>query len=325
MAQLVNTILISVVAFFAFLAVFGLLGGAPKGDPPPSGPSVHLAGITARWEDAGAVAARGRGDAAAPEDAEASSPGPSGNAGIILQMTIANGGSASARVTSATYSATSNGVTFDESTEAIEATIAPRRNGTVLVHVRVPTSAVALWWPAYASADELSGLRLQGELRVFDAAGEHQLPFAWSSQWQGALASGLDRAAFACRPGDPVCVPDVAASWSGADLRAELVVVPNEDTLAMVTAGRLDLHLADHLIASSELRPLQSNGALAAALAGDTAALAMWLPDHVERCESSPLEWRLTLDITRSDGTPQTVTWSIRGTFQTHWLCGVSP
>lgn len=309
MAQIVNTVLISVVAFFAFLALFGYFGGVPAPAPPPA-TEPRLTGVSAAWNGSGG---EGSGEG---------SGGP-----ILVSLVVHNPGREAARSTGVAYAAVSNGVVWTESSKSVDVPVLPGRNATVRFALQPSPAAAADWWAAYGAASEGSGLTVTGSLDVVGADGAHALPFEWRSTWQGGLARSLSGAT-TCTPANDAfaqepCLAAATATWAAGRLVLRLDVANPGHEDADLARGEAILRLGGETVARGVLDgarvPAGGSASLSTTLLAEPGGLSDWFPAHLARCERSVEE--LDIRLVRP-GSPD-IEWTLEGTFETHLVCGV--
>lgn len=275
MTRLINTVLITVVAFFVFLGVFWQFAGGGTGAGPRGAPTVTA--LSPQWQG--------------------SPPH------ILVGMTVHNPAADPARPSALSYEATVDGQVVDHAVgkPLTDAPIPPKGDGPVQFMVTLPTGFAVSWWTAYMQHAETSDVRIHGTVSLRRADGPHEAPFEWRSSWTGTLAKDLGNAAANCEPNaTDVCLSGAQFSWKSGALHADLVLRnPGAKPVALgnatvgldfgghaVVAGRVDL---------AQSVPAGGSATVPLTLAFSQPAIAAWWPEHAARCERTPVAFALDL------------------------------
>jgi len=274
--RLINTALITVVAFFVFLGVFWQFAGGGTGAGPRGDPTVTA--LAPQWQG----------------------KPPS----ILMRMTVHNPSTAVARPVALSYNATIDGKVVDHANARPVADAAPipaRGDGPVQFTVTLPDGFAEAWWASYAQHAESSDLRVKGTVTLRRDDGLHDAAFEWRSAWTGTLAKDLGNTAANCDPNaTDVCLASSAFSWRSGALHADLVLRnPGPQAVALGnTSVRLDF--GGHAVVSGRVDlvktiPAGSDATVPLTLAFSPPAIASWWPEHVARCERTPVTFALDL------------------------------
>ena len=280
MTRLVNAALITVVAFFVFLGVFWQFSG-DGGEARPPGGAPAVTGVAASWQ-------------------------PAAEREMLLELQVDNPSSLESRVTAVSYEAETDGHLFDS---AVARPLAPavaipgRGEAPVRIAVDLPEDFVLTWWPAYMADGEGADLRIVGTLAVKRDDGSREVGFEWRSSWQGELADGLSGAARNCAEGDPdVCLEDSRFFWRDGALHADLAFANPGTQAVAVRNTTFQLLFGDRPVVDGEVDLARTIGASGEAevglvLAFSPEAMQAWWPDHLARCERSPVALRMDLQV----------------------------
>lgn len=309
MTRFINAVLISVFAFFVFLGVFWQFAGGGTGAGPRGEPAV--VNITPRWQ-------------------------PGVEQELLVELAVLNPGS-EGKVTSVSYEALVDGQVVDRALARVPPgpaiTIPTNEQGAVRFPVDLPDGFAVTWWPDYMEDAEDSDLSIQGTVGLRRGDGEHEAPFEWRSSWKGELAQHLTDAAANCDP-DPqdLCLQESRFFWEDGALHATLTLHnPGPDPVAVRNAT-LKLNFGEHAVVSGkvdlvrEVRP-GDDAEVQLALSFSQTAIAAWWPDHIARCERTPLSLGMDLQaqsLPDPDEPSQVTTlqWTFpASTFSTRFVC----
>lgn len=311
MTRFINAVLISVLAFFVFVGVFWqVMGDGAEGRTP--GGAVTVTDVEARWQ---------------PEQERE----------MLIELTLRNPSSLPARATAITYRAEVDGALVDSAvarplSEATSARIAGRADGALALPVDLPEGFILEWWPAYMAEAEEAELRVQGTLDVQREDGDRDVAFEWRSSWTGGLASSLSDAVANCSPGEEdLCVGESRFFWEDGGLQADLGLRnPGADPVGLHNMT-ISVLFGERAVVADEVdlaRQVAPGGAteVGLALTFSQAALAAWWPDHLARCERTPVALRLGLEVESlggdDEGALATVQWTFpAASFQTRFVC----
>lgn len=314
MTRFINAVLISVLAFFVFLGVFWqVMGDGADGRTPGGAPTVTA--VEARWQ---------------PEQERE----------LLLEVTLHNPSSLDARATALTYKAEVDGRLVDSAisrplSQDVAPTIEGRGDTTIRVPVDLPADFVLTWWPDYMANGESSELRIQGSLDVQREDGDRDATFEWRSAWEGELASSLSGAVANCSAGsEDLCLDSAEFFWKEGALHADLSFSnPGADAVGLHNMS-ITLLFGERAVVAGEVdlgRRVASDGDtdVGLALTFSPAAMQAWWPDHLARCERTPVALRIGLEVeTLADGQEPgqgdfaTVQWTFpASSFQTRFVC----
>lgn len=222
-----------------------------------------------------------------------------------MAVTLHNPAGQEGRITAVSYAAHVDGVLVDEAIARVPSgdpvVVPPKDQATVRFPVDLPEDFILDWWPAYMKAGEDAELRIQGSVDLRRDDGIHPATFEWRSSWTGQLADHLTSAVRNCDPvPTDLCMADSEFFWKDGALHATLKLHnPGPETLSLrnstvrllfgeraVVSGNVDL--------ARELRP-GSDIEVDLALSFSQQAVTAWWPEHVARCERTPLSLGMQL------------------------------
>jgi LEA14-like dessication related protein len=311
LTRFINTVLITVFAFFVLLGVFwqfagGGTGAGERGDP-------TVTDITPHWQ-------------------------PSSPQELLVDLQVYNPAGQEGRIASITYEALVDGKVVDKAIARVPAgpSIVVPGKGEAGVHfpVDLPDGFAVTWWPQYMKDGEDAELSIQGTVSLRRDDGAHDAAFEWRSKWTGELADRLSEAVQNCdaTPTD-LCMASSEFFWKDGTLHATLKLHnPGPDAVSIrnatvrllfgeraVVSGNVDLVRELHAGADADVD---------LALSFSQKAIAAWWPDHIARCERTPLVMGMDLQAhTIPDGPddPGHVTslqWTFPASpFQTRFVC----
>jgi LEA14-like dessication related protein len=287
MNRAVNTVLVTLLAFFVFLAVLVYLTGptAPDGaggdDAGPEGEDIPTATSSASPSQAptpDAVVLR--------EVTTAWRQGAYGSADLVVGLTLANGHAAAIPVEDISYEITFNGEPVRRGNWA-GAVLAAGTTSSIDGAIAFDESLTQRWWDELTFAAGRPTVRIAGDIRP---AGLDAIPFAWEAQADGDLGAQLFRDARNCGGDDPVCITDERVDWFAGTVRWTLGVentltedVSLFDGSVTVVLGGVEVSSAgfgDRVLAPGERAEIVVD------LAFDDAIHQWWGP-HALDCESS--------------------------------------
>jgi LEA14-like dessication related protein len=311
LTRFINTVLITVFAFFVFLGVFwqfegGGTGAGARGDP-------TVVDLTPTWQNASG------------ED-------------LLLAVKVHNPAGQEGRVSSISYQAKVDGDLVDEAVARVPAgppTVVPAK-GDAVVHVPVdlPDSFILDWWPQYMEDGEDAELTIQGTVSLRRDDGVHDATFEWRSKWTGELAERLTAAVRNCdETPDDLCMAKSDFFWEDGALHATLSLHNPGPEAVAVRNATVRLFFGDETVVSGDvdlvrnLTP-ESDTEVDLALSFSQRAIAEWWPDHIARCERTPVVLGMdlqahTLPSDPDDpGTVTTLQWTFPSSpFQTRFVC----
>lgn len=315
MTRFINAVLISVVAFFVFVGVFWqLMGDGAGGGTPGSAPTVS--NVEARWQ---------------PEQERE----------MLIDLTLRNPSSLPARATAITYRAEVDGRLVDSAVsrplgEDVAPRIEGREEGSVKIAIDLPEDFILSWWPTYMEEAEKADLRVVGTLDVRRDDGDRDVEWEWRSSWEGGLAAQLSEAVQNCGSGaEDLCLDDAEFFWQEGGLQADLGFDnPGADPVALHNMT-ITLLFGDRPVVAGDVdlgRTVAAEGEeeVGLALTFSQAAMAAWWPDHLARCERTPVALRIGLEVeVLADGSDDdaggsfaTVQWTFPASpFQTRFVC----
>lgn len=311
MTRLINAILITVFAFFVFLGVFWQFAGGGTGAGPRGEPSVEA--IEPRWQPG-----------AGPE--------------LLVDLRVHNPAGLDGELASVSYEALLDGRVLDRAVARVPfsgpVAIGPESEANVAFAVDLPERFANDWWASYMRSGEKAELRIHGAVELRREDGVHEAPFEWRSTWTGELAERLEAAVRNCdaTPTD-LCMAGSSFEWRDGSLRATLTLRnPGTEAVAVRNAS-LRLLFAERPVVSGGVDLVQrldpgAEAEVELALAFAPDAIAAWWPDHVARCERTPVALGMDLQahsIPRGSETESEVTtlqWTFpASTFQTRFAC----
>lgn len=310
MTRLINAVLIAVVAFFVVLGVFWQFAGGGTGAGPRGEPAVSA--VVPRWQ-------------------------PAGQQEIAVELTVHNPAGTPGKITAVTYELLVDGEPLDRATARVPPSgpvdVPAKGDGTVRFGLDLPDAFATQWWTQYMQKAEASDLRIQGSVTLQRDDGAHEAPFEWRSSWTGDLAKKLEAAVRNCDGSSGLCLEDSQFSWKDGALHARLTLHnPGPDTVS-VRNTTLRLLFGDTPVVNGDVDLVREilpgdDAQVDLALGFSQAGIAAWWPDHVARCERSPVALGLDLQAhtvasgndTASDVT--TLQWVFpASTFQTRFVC----
>jgi LEA14-like dessication related protein len=312
--RFINAVLISVFAFFVFLGVFWQFTGHGSQEHKPGGAATVTA-VMPHWQ-------------ADPTQE------------LLLDVKVHNPSSLPGKVPTVSYQATVDGKSIDLAVArpiaGLPVTIPGKSDATVHVPVDLPDDFVVQWWPSYMAGGEAADLRIHGSLAVRRDDVNRDAPFEWHSHWQGALATSLSDAVANCDQsggGGDLCLQGSKFFWKDGALHATLRMHNPGDQAVMVGNTTITLLFADRAVVNGNVDVAQQvpPGDDAQVGLGPTfsqSAMAAWWPDHLARCERTPVAFRMELQVNpvSGDGTSNEVTtlqWTFpAAAFQTRFACG---
>ncbi|MHB1260944.1 MAG: hypothetical protein ACYC2H_04430 [Thermoplasmatota archaeon] len=311
MTRFINTVLITVFAFFVILGVFWQFAGGGTGAGERGDPTVTA--ISPSWQPA-----------AAQE--------------MLVELTVHNPAGQEGRIASVTYEAIVDGDVVDKAVARVPpgpaVIVPPKAEAVVHVPVDLPEDFVLTWWPTYMEDGEAAELSIRGTVALRRDDGLHDAGFEWRSKWTGELAERLTAAVRNCeaQPND-LCLASSQFFWKEGTLHASLSLHnPGPDAIA-VRNSTVRLLFGDEVVVSGKVdfvRELDpgSDTDVELALSFSQKAIAAWWPDHLERCERTPLELGMTLQAhslpngTEGPGAVTTLQWTFPAPpFQTRFVC----
>lgn len=311
MTRFINTVLITVFAFFVFLGIFWQFAGGGTGAGARGDPSV--VDVAPRWQPA------------APQE-------------LLVALTVYNPAGQEGRIASITYKATIDGTTVDEAIARVPPgpaiDVPAKGEAPVDFPVDLPDGFIADWWPEYRAHGEAVELVISGSVVLRRDDGTHEAPFEWRSEWTGQLAERLTEAVKNCddEPSD-LCLEESEFFWKDGTLHARLVLHnPGPDPVAIRNAT-LRVLFGERTVVSRDIdlvRELQpdADAEVELALGFSQPAIDQWWPEHIARCERTPLVVGMDLqahDLPDSEDDPGSVTtlqWTFPAApFQTRFVC----
>lgn len=307
MTRFINTTLIGLVAFFAFLAVLWLFvdpaaPGLATQDDAPKG-AVRVTGSDAQWV-ASDLGTR-----------------------LAVDLDLRNTGPAAA-VTQVAYRVTLDGQLLAASSEDPPATLPADSDGTVRFNVELPATFAGEWWRSYATRGESSTLRVDGTVTVRAATSDQRVPFQWQSAWNGDLVDRLSDSPQECPgPPAPMCLDEIKVAWKAGRLQTTIVLRNDQSEPVIVRNGTFRLVFEDVAVAGGRLEEALTiapgeDADITAQLAFDDGALMQWWAGHVARCETSRLSLDVGLETEGVDATVSQVDWDILAApYRTAFAC----
>jgi LEA14-like dessication related protein len=311
LTRFINTVLITVFAFFVFLGIFwqfagGGTGAGARGDP-------TVVDIEPRWQPA------------SPQE-------------LLVDLTVHNPAGQEGRVSSITYEAKVDGVVVDKAIARVPTgpavIVDPKADGSVQFPVDLPEGFIVQWWPDYMKDAEDTELSIAGTVALRRDDGTHAAPFEWRSSWTGKLADRLTEAVQNCddQPTE-LCMKESRFFWKDGTLHATLTFHnPGPETVA-IRNSTIRLLFADRAVVTGnvdlerELEP-DSDTDVELAMSFSQQAITDWWPDHIARCERTPLLLGMDLqahtlpDGPEDAGNVTTLQWTFPASpFQTAFVC----
>ena len=272
MTRFINTVLITVFAFFVFLGIFWQFAGGGTGAGARGAPTVT--DVSPRWQ-------------------------PSVAQEILVDLTVFNPAGQEGRIASISFEATVDGETIDQAVDRVPpgpaVVVGPKADGRVSFPVDLPDGFGVRWWLDYMEAGEETELSIQGTVTLRREDGVHDAPFEWRSKWTGKLAEHLTAAVENCEeePTD-LCVRESRFFWKEGTLHATLTLHnPGPDGVA-IRNSTLRLLFGERAVVSGTvdlLRELEadSDTDVELSLTFSQTAIGAWWPEHIARCERTPL------------------------------------
>lgn len=310
MTRFINSVLISLIAFFAFLAIFGYFG-AERPNAEPS--ELTVEGATARW---------GTSDES--------------GTGLVVGFTVRNNGHLPGLVDRLEYKVARDGVILGEDSQEPRLNVPAESAVPVQLAIRLPPEFAADWWTAYTTSKEATSLRVTGSL-VMRGAADRPIPFEWSSSWQGNLSDLLEAPAHNCDGAtQAVCLREATTSWTPGGLSVSMLLRNADGDPVIVRNGTVRLLFAGAPVADGsstravEIAP-NDEGRMPVVADFSQSAILSWWRTHVGRCEATQatLAVDLTVLVERAGGAGnevQGIHWTFpAGAFRTEFVCGVTP
>jgi LEA14-like dessication related protein len=313
--RFINAVLISVFAFFVFVGVFmQFTGDGAEGKSPGGAPTVTA--VDATWQ---------------PEKEQE----------MLLELQVHNPSSLASRVSAVSYKAEVEGRLVDSAVArpvdgGSALVIDGKGDAPVRLPIDLPDDFVLTWWPAYMADGEKADLRIQGTLAIRRDDGSRDVPFEWRSTWQGDLAGQLSDAVANCSPSETdLCLEEGHFFWKEGALHADLGFRnPGSDPIA-IRNTTIALLFGDRAVVSGDVDVAQQvrakgDATVGLALTFSPTAMEAWWPDHLARCERTPVTLRMDLQVEGvddpADGEPAgnitTLQWTFAAsTFQTRFVC----
>jgi LEA14-like dessication related protein len=310
MTRLVNAVLIAVFSFFIILGVFWQFAGGGTGAGPRGDPAVTA--VVPRWQ-------------------------PAGQQEIAVEVAVRNPAGQDGTITAVTYEALVDGQPVDRAVARVPpggpVALPARGDATVRFGVDLPDGFAASWWTGYMRNAEEADVRIQGTVTVQRDDGTREAPFTWRSEWTGELAQRLEAAVRNCEGATGLCLAQSGFSWKDGALHARLTLHnPGPETVAIrnttlrllfgeVAVVRGDVDLVREVLPGADAE-------VELALGFGQPAIAAWWPEHVARCERTPLALGLDLQAqtvaqgANATAEVTTLQWLFpASTFQTRFVC----
>jgi LEA14-like dessication related protein len=263
---------------------------------------------------------------------------PSSPQELLVDLTVHNPAGQDGRVSSITYEAVIDGKVVDGAVARVPSgpaiTVPAKGDASVHFPVDLPDGFASTWWPQYMKDGEDAELNIQGTVSLRRDDGVHEAPFAWRSKWTGELADHLTDAVENCEDGaTDLCMAQSDFFWKDGTLHATLTLHnPGPDAVSIRNATVL-LLFGERQVVSGNVDLVRELGAgddaeVALALTFSQKAISAWWPDHIARCERTPLTLGMDLQahsIPEGPDDPGHVTtlqWTFPASpFQTRFVC----
>lgn len=310
MTRLINATLIAVVSFFVVLGVFWQFAGGGTGAGPRGEPEVTA--VVPRWQ-------------------------PSAQQDLGVEVAVHNPAGTPGKITAVTYEALVNGQSLDRAVARVPpggpVDVPAKGDGTVRFGVDLGDGFATKWWTDYMKKAESSEIRIHGTVTLQREDGAHEAPFEWRSAWTGDLAKKLQNAVRNCEGSSGLCLADSSFTWKDGALHAKLTLHnPGPETVT-VRNTTLRLLFGEDAVVRGDVDLVRDvlpgdDATVDLALGFAQPAIAAWWPDHVARCERTPLALGLDLQARSvaegANATEEVTTlqWLFpASTFQTRFVC----
>jgi LEA14-like dessication related protein len=311
LTRFINTVLITVFAFFVFLAIFWQIAGGGTGAGARGDPTVT--DVSPRWQPA------------QPQE-------------LLVDLTVFNPAGQEGRIASVSYEAMVDGEPIDKALDRVPpgptVLVGPKAAGRVSFPVDLSDGFATKWWPDYMEDSEEADLRIVGSVSLRRDDGVHEAPFEWRSTWTGQLAERLTAAVANCED-DPVdlCMRESRFYWEEGTLHATLTLHnPGPHGLA-IRNSTLRLLFGERAVVSGtvdllrEIKP-DTDTDVELSLTFSQKAIDAWWPDHIARCERTPLVLGMDLQVQElpqddnATGQVTTLQWTFPAApFETRFVC----
>jgi LEA14-like dessication related protein len=304
MTQFLNTVLVTILAFFGALAAFSFFAGDSPGGGGGSVDQAQALLVVTEAEPAWVRPAdvdEAQAEAEEGEEGEAAlgQVGPS----IRMEYRVRNPAATPATVKSASYEAFLNGERVADGSDGKDFLVGGSAVETSSFTLALPASFAATWWDAYVDEGESATLRIAATLDVERAGQEGQVPFEWQASWDGDLLGSLERAGANCEDAqEGLCLEALEPAWTedGVSLGLKLRNAGTDEATVRNTSTQLALGGIDVAIAGSTERVViapEGDGTVTVEAAITDAALATWWSGHTARCETSSVSLEVQLTV----------------------------
>ena len=250
--------------------------------------------------------------------------------GIVATFDLVNHGALKAELTEIRYTAELNGAVADDGAHAYRATLLPGASHEVPLDVRLSEAAIIAWWDGLVQGEEVR-LRLHGTVNGSAGPNDLSVPFDWTTERAGKPAATIEDLAPACTANDLPCLESVQFGLvtDARQLPIKIILKAPDQTRADLADLALSLRLGDVIVAEARGEDVSVYGGYRVELPLDlevsAPALTTWLPDHLARCETSPVTLDLSYNVTLTNLTSvrtSRVTEAIQGSpWSTSLLC----
>ncbi len=323
MTRFINAVLIAFVTLVPLVALIGHMN-ASDGQPPGQ-PSITA--TQARW---------GHAD---------------GRPAIVVDVTLQNPLAVGTTVERISHLAIVDYVLAGQGSQSLALAVPARRDTIVPVTIPLKDAFVGEWWSSIATGRTSAALHVSGVVTLRGPDGVHELPFKWDSSGEYDVLGPVSDAMQGCDDGGMgLCLAETEATWDAGDLHVALHVRNQGPEAAVLRSSAAQLEFDEWVVAAGNsslslaLAPGEE-GEVVLALAFSRASMEEWWPGHVNRCEMTPVEVAVQLDVEHPAQDPgngtlgpspgeeslrgpevSTLQWRFVGEpFQTTFICGGAP
>ncbi|MFA5942923.1 MAG: hypothetical protein WC876_00460, partial [Candidatus Thermoplasmatota archaeon] len=228
-----------------------------------------------------------------------------GQPAMLLDLSIHNPLAVETRVERVSYLAIVDYVLAGQGVQTPALSISAGRDTTVPVAIPLKDAFVGEWWSGVASGRTASAVHVSGVLTLRGPGGVHELPFKWDSSGDYEILGPIADAMESCSDAAVgLCLRGTDVKWDSHDVQATLHVRNQGPEPAVIRGGGADLEFDEWVVAAGNtnrslaLAPGEE-GDVILALVFSRPSMAEWWPGHVERCETTPVQVAVRLDVER--------------------------
>lgn len=297
MNRAVNTVLVTMLAFFVFLAVLvyvtgpGASGPADGSEGAPESVSSTTSSTspmpsTTTTASTSTTPAPSAGSIVLRDVHAAWAQGASGDAELVLTLDLDNPGATPASVEDVTFELSFNGDAARRGTWA-GAVLPAGSTSEVGGRIAFDEDLTARWWDEFTYAEGEPIVRIAGDIRP---SGADPIAYAWQSRADGDLAAQLLHDEPECGD-DAVCIVDEEAQWFAGTLRWTVTLENTATENVSLHEGRAKLALGGVEVAATDIdEAVVAPGERVRVTIDfdfDEDAVHAWWTPHALNCESS--------------------------------------